>query len=143
MRKTTMAVSVAALTALVGGAWLHNRADAKETPAYRFGAVERGNQSSTVSATGVLSAVRTVQVGTRVSGQISSILADFNARVKKGQLFATIDPTLQRQTVQDAQAGLERTRAQLELAQEEYSRNKQLLDARIVTAAEFGPINAN
>ena len=79
---------------------------------------------STVSATGTLSAVRTVQVGTQVSGQVAEIYVDFNDQVKKGQLLARIDPTLQQQAVQDAQARLERAQAQLTQAQDDYERNK-------------------
>jgi len=54
--------------------------------------VETGSNHATVSATGSLSAVRTVEVGTQVSGQIAAVYVDFNARVKKGQLIASIDP---------------------------------------------------
>ena len=110
-----------------------SRADGKETPAYRTAPVTRATLTSTVSATGALSAVRTVQVGTQVSGQVAKIYVDFNDKVKKGQLLARIDPTLQQQAVQDAQAQLERAQAQLTLAQDEYTRNKQLFDARVIT----------
>ena len=143
MNKKHLTAAAAGLTLLAGGAWFYRRAEAKEAPAYRFAAVERGSLQSAVSATGALSAVRTVQVGTQVSGQISGIYVDFNDRVHKGQLLARIDPTLQQQAVQDAQAGLERAQAQLSLAQAEYARNKQLFDAKIVTASEFGTVQSN
>jgi HlyD family secretion protein len=143
MKKKNLTAAAAALTLLAGGAWFYRRADAKETPAYRLAAVERGSLQSAVSATGALSAVRTVQVGTQVSGQVAAIYVDFNDRVRKGQLLARIDPTLQQQAVQDAQAGLERAQAQLSLARAEYERNKQLFDAKIVTASEFGTVESN
>src|SRR5205823_10477505 len=133
----------AGVAVLSGGAWLYRRADAKEAPAYRFATVEHGSLTASVSATGALNAVRTVQVGTQVSGQVSAIYVDFNAKVKKGQLLARIDPTLQQQAVQDAQAGLDRVQAQLELARQDYDRNKQLFDNKIVTAAEFATVRAN
>jgi HlyD family secretion protein len=143
MKKKHIAAAAAGLSLLVGGAWFYRHADAKEAPAYRLAAVERGSLQSAVSATGALSAVRTVQVGTQVSGQVSGIYVDFNARVRKGQLLARIDPTLQQQAVQDAQAGVERAQAQLSLAQSEYERNKQLFDSKIVTASEFGTVQSN
>ncbi len=143
MNKKQIAAAAVGLSLAAGGAWFYRHADAKEAPAYRFAAVERGSLQSAVSATGALSAVRTVQVGTQVSGQVSGIYVDFNDRVKKGQLLARIDPTLQQQAVQDAQAGLERAQAQLTLAQSEYARNKQLFDAKIVTASEYGAVESN
>jgi HlyD family secretion protein len=143
MNKKQFGAVAVGLTLVAGGAWFYRRAEAKEAPAYRFATVERGSVQSVVSATGALSAVRTVQVGTQVSGQISGIYVDFNDRVRKGQLLARIDPTLQQQAVQDAQAGLERAQAQLSLAQAEYARNKQLFDAKIVTASEFGAVESN
>jgi HlyD family secretion protein len=143
MKKTKMVAIAVGLAMLSGGAWMYSRADAKEATAYRLTTVERGNLQATVSATGTLNAVRTVQVGTQVSGQVSAIYVDFNAKVKKGQLLARIDPTLQQQAVQDAQAGLDRANAQLDLSKQEFDRNSALFDKKIVTAAEFGTAKAN
>jgi HlyD family secretion protein len=144
MTKTRIAAAGVTLALASGaGLWFYKRADAKEAPAYRFAAVERGSVRATVSATGALSAVRTVQVGTQASGQVSAIYVDFNDRVKKGQLIARIDPTLQQQSVQDAQAGLERAEAQLDQAKREYDRNKQLFDAKVITETEFVTAQAN
>ena len=56
------------------------------------GTVTRGNVESAISATGTLSATLSVNVGSRVSGQVQKMLADFNTPVKKGQLLAIIDP---------------------------------------------------
>jgi len=132
------------MVALFGGtAWLYKRADGKELPQYRTAAVTRASIKSTVSATGALSAVRTVQVGTQVSGQLAQIFVDFNDHVKKGQLLARIDPTLQQQAVEDAQAQLERAQATLTQAQDDYNRNKQLLDAKVITAQEFSTVQSN
>ena len=143
MRKLHIAVAATGIAVLAGGGWFYRKAEAAQRPNYRFATVERGTVTSSVSATGTLGAVRTVQVGTQVSGQVSAIYADFNDRVKKGQLLARIDPTLQQQAVQDADAQLERAKAQLDEAQREYDREKQLFDAKIVTASEFGGIESN
>ena len=124
-------------------AWFYRRAEGKEIPAYRTAPVVRATLKSTVSATGALSAVRTVQVGTQVSGQISAIYVDFNDHVKKGQLLARIDPTLQQQAVEDAQAQVERAEATLTQAQSEFERNQKLFDARVITASEFGTVQSN
>lgn len=132
------------MVALFGGtAWMYKRADGKELPQYRTAAVTRASIKSTVSATGALGAVRTVQVGTQVSGQLAQIYVDFNDHVKKGQLLARIDPTLQQQAVADAQAQLERAQATLTQAQDDYARNKSLLDAKVITAQEFSTVQSN
>ncbi len=133
--RTSIAAAVVLLVA--GIAWFYHRADAREAPAYRTVTIQRGNLQASVSATGALGADTTVQVGTQVSGQVSAIYVDFNAHVKKGQLLARIDPTLQEQAVQDAQAGLDKSRAQLEQAQSEYGREQQLYDGKVITASEF------
>src|SRR5437870_3238176 len=75
--------------------------------------------------------------------EFPKLYVDFNDHVRKGQLLATIDPTLQQGTVEDAQAQLERAQAQLSLAQSEYSRNKQLFDAQVLSASEFATTQSN
>ena len=110
MRRNRIYVAVAILVILAAGFWFFQRADAKPAE-YRFGEVRKGDVQLTVSATGTLSAVKTVSVGTQVSGQVAEILVDFNDAVKKGQLLARIDPTLAQQSVEDARATLESRRA--------------------------------
>jgi len=80
-------------------------------PSYRTTPVERGELLSTISATGTLNAVVTVQVGTQVSGTIQQLLVDFNSPVKKGMLIARIDPATFEAKVNQAQADLENSRA--------------------------------
>jgi HlyD family secretion protein len=134
-RKRLIIPAVVVLAA--AGFWLYRRSAGDEAPAYRYATVERGDLEATVSATGALGAVTTVQVGTQVSGQVSAIYVDFNDRVKKGQLIARIDPTLQQQTVRDAQAGLERAQAEVAKAQQDYDRNRQLYERKVLTESEF------
>lgn len=135
-RGRIIAIGVSLLVVLVVAvAYARGREDG--SGAYRFATVERGDLEATVSATGKLEAVTAVQVGTQVSGQISAINVDFNDRVRRGQLIARIDPTLQQQAVSEALAGLSRAQAELEQAQREYDRNKQLFDRKVLTEAEF------
>jgi HlyD family secretion protein len=134
-KKTTIAIALIAVLAVVG-VLVHRQAFARETTTYRFTAVERGDVEASVSATGTLNAVRTVQVGTQVSGQVSELFVDFNDTVKKGQLLARIDPTLQQQAVTDAYATLERVQAQARQASREYNRNAELASAGLVARSE-------
>lgn len=142
MSKTRITMLIVLVAVVGGGLWFYKRAEASGQPSFRYGTVERGDIQSTVSATGALSAVRTVQVGTQVSGQISAIYVDFNDKVKKGELIARIDPVLQQQAVAEAGAALERAKAQFQQASSDYQRNKELYDAKIVTATEFSAIEA-
>ena len=141
---TSRIIAVVAILAVgAGGYWVYQRKAATPDVTYKFAAVERGTVESTVAATGTLNAVTTVQVGTQVSGQVAELHADFNDVVKKGQLLARIDPILQQQAVAEAEASLTRTQAQAEQTRAEFERNRQLLEAKIVTESEFTTIKAN
>ena len=84
MRKPLIiATAVLAIAAVAVFFVIRGRGETAES--YRFVEISRGDIESTVGATGALEAVRTVQVGTQVSGQIVEILVDFNDRVRKGQ----------------------------------------------------------
>ena len=78
--------------------------------------VERGNLRNTVTATGSLQAVTTVQVGSQASGTISALYADFNSLVKKGQVVAQLDPAVSKAQVDQARANLQQAQASLQQA---------------------------
>ncbi len=141
--RKTLLIAAVALAAVAVVFWYVRRSRTSADAGYRFATVEAGSIRQTVSATGALSAVKTVQVGTQVSGQVAAILADFNDRVTKGELLARIDPTLQEQAVRDAQAQLEKAQAQLVQAQQEYTRNQPLYNQRFISATEFGTVQVN
>src|SRR6266404_501244 len=82
-------------------------------PVYMTAKSERGNLRNTVTATGTLQAVTTVQVGSQASGTISALFADFNSKVKKGQVIAQLDPSTTRAQVDQAKANLAQAQASL------------------------------
>ena len=137
MRKTKIVIAALVLPLILAGAWYIGRGDDGSGSAFRYVEVQRGDLQATVSATGSLGAVTTVQVGTQVSGQVAEIFVDFNDRVRKGQLIARIDPTLASQTVRDAQATVERSRAQAEQAKREFDRSKQLFESQVLSVSEY------
>ncbi len=96
----------------------------------------------TVTATGTLSAVTTVAVGSQVSGVISHLYADFNSRVKKGQLLAEIDPTPFQAQVDQQKANL--TKAQVDAANYKISLNRQarLLQDGLAAQADYDSAKA-
>ena len=83
-------------------------------PQYMTARVERGNLRNTVTATGALQAVTTVQVGSQASGTLSALNADFNSVVKKGQVIAQLDPSVSKAQVDQARANLQQARAALQ-----------------------------
>src|SRR6266542_4506627 len=85
-------------------------------PQYMTAKVERGNLRNTVTATGTLQAVTTVQVGSQASGTISSLSADYNSVVKKGQVIAQLDPAVSKAQVDQAHAHLQQAQAGLQQA---------------------------
>ncbi len=109
----------------------------KQDEQYKTEKATRGDVTMTVTATGTLSAVTTVQVGSQVSGVISRLYADFNSHVKKGQLLAELDPTPFEQTVEQRQADV--TKAQVEAANAKitYDRQKRLNAAGLAAQADL------
>lgn len=109
-RKLTL-VSILAVLVLGGAAGFYWWSDGQGKTSFRTAPVERGDIQSTISATGTLNAVITVQVGTQVSGTIKELMVDYNSRVKKGMLIARIDPATFEAKVNQAKADLESARA--------------------------------
>lgn len=111
---------------------------------YKTMRIEKGTIISTVAATGNLSAVTTVQVGTQVSGTIQKLYVDYNSRVKKGQPIAEIDPSLFRASVEQAQgnhlaadANLQKARVARMDAERTLSRNRKLLAEGVISQGDY------
>lgn len=118
MKKTylvTGAVAVALVVAAGGWWWLQR--GGSDAVQYRTGKIERGPLQAAVSASGAVSPVTQVTVGTQVSGQVKEILVDFNSEVKAGQLIAVIDPETFEYRVRSAQADVDAARAVVLTAQ--------------------------
>lgn len=90
-RKSVVLFSIGAIV-LAGVAYAGLSTGEEQTKTYRFAKVERGSILKSVSASGELSSVVTVQVGSEISGQVSALSVDFNSEVKAGQVIARIDP---------------------------------------------------
>ena len=139
---TIGALALAAFAA--AGYFWYTGSEKREAPRYRTAQVERGPIVASVSATGTLNPVTSVQVGTQVSGQVKELFVDFNTPVKKGQLIARIDPeTFEyrvRQALADAEAArsaVGRAEVSLRNAQRELDRTKELVARNFVSPAEL------
>ncbi|MBR1513808.1 MAG: efflux RND transporter periplasmic adaptor subunit [Bacteroidales bacterium] len=92
---------------------------------------------NTVTATGTIEPVETVEVGTQVSGKVEKIYVDFNDVVKKGQLMAELDKQTLNQSLSRAKASLTSAESQLTYAKLNYERTKQLYEANAATLAAY------
>jgi HlyD family secretion protein len=136
-RKLIMIVAGVAIVAAVAGGLAWRASSAKKGATFQYGEVTRGDIVNTVSSTGTLSAVNTVEIGAQVSGIIDSLYVDFNSTVKAGQVLAVLDTTIVAAQVFDARAGLLRSKAQLDQAKAEFDRNKPLFENGYLSATEF------
>lgn len=105
-------------------------------PEYKTGKVEKGAITASVSASGTLSPVVQVQIGSQVSGQLKDVLVDFNSEVKQGQLIASIDPQTFETRVQQAQADVDAARAQVMTQQANIAASRAALAKAEVDLAE-------
>ncbi|MCU1348879.1 MAG: efflux transporter periplasmic adaptor subunit [Acidobacteria bacterium] len=96
----------------------------------------------TVTATGTLSAVTTVQVGSQVSGVISRLYADFNSRVNKGQMLAELDPTPFQAQVEQRQADVTKAKVEAANAKISYERQSRLAKAGLTAQADVDTTRA-
>lgn len=101
---------------------------------YRASVVDTGSITHTVTATGTINPVALVNVGSQVSGTVVELKADFNDRVKKGQVLLKLDPTIFNAQVGQARASVASAQASARLAQASYERNKQLVAQNFVSS---------
>ena len=136
---------IAALGLVLAAGTYYYRGDvAADAPPVTTAAVTRGNVVATVDATGTLEAVTTVEVGTQVSGAIKTLSADFNSRVRKGEVIAQLDPSLfetqvaqERATVQRLASEVERARVQAEDAQVKLRRARDLDAKQLIARSDL------
>lgn len=128
-------LGIVIILALSGYYYISN--GTSEEVQYRIEKVTSGDILVVVTATGTLSAVTTVQVGSQVSGTLASVNVDFNDKVTKGEIVAQIDPTFLEASVRDAEASLQRSTAQYNEAKRNYERAKTLLEKNLASQAEF------
>lgn len=117
--------------------WLRSpKASAGGEPIYRTSRVTRGDVVQTVSASGPLSAVATVEVGSQVSGNIAKLYVDFNDAVKQGQLIAEIEPSTYEAKVVQAESDLASAEATLEVKRLTAKRTAELFAKKLVSDSD-------
>ncbi len=141
-RKLSLALAIVTVTGLSAAAMFVRRGS--DAPAVTTDVVSRGTILTTVTASGTLEAVDTVQVGTQVSGSIQSLGADFNSIVKKGQVLARLDPSVIQAEIERAKANLlgaeadvERLEVQLSDAETKLNRATELAARQLIATSDL------
>jgi HlyD family secretion protein len=111
----------------------------KKEAAYSFETVkvEKGSISNTVTATGTIEAITSVNVGTQVSGIIQKVYVDFNDNVKQGQLLAKLDETALRAQLDQSQSTVDQAQAELTYQESTFTRLKALYEKKLIAQTDY------
>lgn len=150
--KLRAALWIAVPLLVIGGAsgLMVRRGLAKPEIHYDTAEVDRGTIAAKVTATGNLSALLTVQVGSQVSGRVQQLFVDYNSPVKKGQTIAKLDPLLFQAAVEQARANylslqgnLNKDQAQENNTKLIFGRTKALVEQKVMAQSDLDTASAN
>ena len=119
-----------------GGIWFFKH-KGEVAPEFQTAKVTRGEVIQAVTATGQLSPVLNVQVGSQISGIILKLYADFNSLVKSNQIIAQLDSATYKANVNSAEGDLANAQAGLELAQINAKRAEELVNDKLIARSEY------
>jgi len=149
MRVARWIIAGFALVAACGALWRYAHAGSTPTVRVQTAVADRGPLAAKVTASGAVSAIITVQVGSQVSGRIQAWYADFSAPVKKGQLIAQIEPSLFKAAADEARANFAVARAAYDkglanrsLAERNYARELALFEQNIASRGDLDSAEA-
>src|SRR5438034_5989801 len=134
---------IAAAVLLIAAFFLFSRLGRSNAAQFQTATVTRGPITQTVTATGTLNPVVNVQVGSQISGNIQKLFADFNSKVKAGDIVAQIDPVLFQATVTQAEGDLASAQAALELTKVNATRTQELFAKKNSSQADVDQAMAN
>jgi len=134
---------IVVIVLLIAAFFLFSRLGTSNAAQFQTATVTRGPITQTVTATGTLNPVVNVQVGSQVSGNIQKLFADFNSKVKAGDVVAQIDPVLFQATVTQAEGDLANAQAALELAKVNATRTQELFAKKNSSQADVDQATAN
>ncbi len=132
-------VIVAAATA---GGWYFWQQQAEKAPEYTSVPVQRGDVTQTVSATGTLQAVTTVDISSQISGNVAKLYVDWNSPVKKGQVLAELDPANYQTALKQAEGQLANAKANYALMQANAHRTEELFAQKLVPQSDLDTAQA-
>jgi HlyD family secretion protein len=133
-KKRVIPAIILLLVAAGATAYIQKKQEPKlEESKYRSTAVDHGNISQTVTASGTINPVALINVGSQVSGTVLELKADFNDHVKKGQILLKLDPVIFNAQIKQNEASLASARASLRLAQATFERNQRLVGQNYIS----------
>ena len=136
-KKTWLIILCVIALVVIGIIIVNATKSSKKELVIRTHVVSEYTVENTVTATGTIEPVETVEVGTQVSGKVEKIYVDFNDVVKKGELLAELDKLTLNQSVSRAKASLTSAESQLNYAKLTYDRTKQLFESNAATLASY------
>jgi HlyD family secretion protein len=137
MKKRIIYIGSAIVVIAIGYLVYRSLGNTKQTVSFETAKIERGTISNTITATGTLEAIKTVNVGTQVSGVIEKIFVDFNSLVKKGQLLAQLDETPLLAQLQQSKASVDQAEAQVKYQKATYERYKALIAKKLIAQSDY------
>ena len=137
-------IILAVIVAAIAGYFVWKRVTAPPPPPpFKTATIERGDLTEEITANGIINPVRVVSVGTQVSGTVQALYADFNDRVKAGQLLLRLDPAIFSSRLQASEANLANVRANAALQTANAKRAAQLVKQDFISQQEFETAQAS
>jgi HlyD family secretion protein len=130
-------IGLPALLAVVAAIWWLMPSKTPAEGRYATAVLERGAITQSVAANGTLNPVVLVSVGSQISGIVQKLYADFNGKVKAGQVLLELDPTLTRAQLQQSEANMDSAKASLDLAKANEERARGLFAQEYVTRQDL------
>jgi len=137
MKKNLLYIGSAIVLVAIGFFVYKSFASTEKTISFETAKIGKGTISNTVTATGTLEAIKTVEVGTQVSGVIEKIYVDFNSQVKKGQLLAQLDETPLLTQLEQSKASVDQSEAEVKYQKATYDRYKVLAEKKLIAQSDF------
>lgn len=138
LNKKKISVILVLVILIAGGVYYYfQKQDAPFEVTYETAKVEKATIGNSVTATGTIEAVTSVDVGTQVSGIIDKIYVDYNSTVKKGQVIAELDKTNLTSELRSANSQLESAKSDLAYQKSNYARMKTLYDKGLISANDY------
>ena len=142
-KRTTIIIIIIAAVIIIGIFLFKHFSGESQNIQIETETIGRADISNTVTATGSLDAIVSVDVSTQVSGKIDKIYVDYNSIVKKGQLLARLDTMVLASKLKSSKASLDQAQADYEYQKSKYERYQKLIVKKLIAQTDFDEIKYN